>query len=238
MDAALLDALADRLPGVDEQSLMWVGVQLEHGTKVARASVAAFAEGKPRHKALLVAGVMLLSATDALVADTLRRYQGKPVQCCAGCSHCCWMHVSATAAEAAVVAEYLETQRPDLAPRVRQRAAEVAQRTNGMRSRKRKNTVVWCPCLGDDGRCLIYPVRPSKCRTCVSGDREACRKLSENPSRRMTVPGLPQMAAAADGFFAGVILGLKDCGIRCPVGDFNLLLNDALRKHGATSQKA
>lgn len=94
--------------------------------------------------------------------------------CKAGCGWCCHQQVGVSAPEAIRIAAHIralpEAEGGPMAARVKQ----VAESTRGMTTLKRAQARTACPFLGADGGCMIYAVRPLRCRGVHSIDVDFC----------------------------------------------------------------
>lgn len=97
-----------------------------------------------------------------------------PVACKAGCGWCCHQQVGVTPLEAVRLAAHIralpETPRAAITARI----AELDRRTRGLTTTARLRTRLACAFLGADGGCMIYPVRPLRCRGAYSTDADFC----------------------------------------------------------------
>ncbi|MGE5475087.1 MAG: YkgJ family cysteine cluster protein [Bacteroidales bacterium] len=100
--------------------------------------------------------------------------------CKAGCGWCCHQQVGVAAPEAIRIAVHLRTLPEAEAAAITARVADVAQRTKGMTTLQRAASKLACPFLGADGGCMIYAVRPLRCRGLHSIDVEFCIACHED----------------------------------------------------------
>lgn len=101
--------------------------------------------------------------------------------CREGCTWCCHFSVDVRAVEAFRILEFIEREL-DAATRAR---IEESIRVNSATLRhldemERMRHNVRCAFL-DEGRCLIYPVRPQTCRNYHATDAAGCRQSYEDP---------------------------------------------------------
>lgn len=98
-----------------------------------------------------------------------------PVSACkAGCGWCCHQQVGVSVPEAIRVAAHIQTLPDDQRAPMAARLAQVAERTAGMTTRDRAGARLACPFLGAEGSCMIYAVRPLRCRGLHSIDVDFC----------------------------------------------------------------
>jgi hypothetical protein len=100
--------------------------------------------------------------------------------CRAGCGWCCHQQVGVAAPEAIRIAVHLRTLPETEAAAITARVADVAQRTKGMTTLQRAASKLACPFLGADGGCMIYAVRPLRCRGLHSIDVDFCIACHED----------------------------------------------------------
>jgi hypothetical protein len=103
--------------------------------------------------------------------------------CAAGCAWCCYQQVSVAPAEAVAIARHLVATLPPVTlAALRQRIAELDDRTRGLGVAARAQLKTACAFLAD-GKCSIYPVRPLRCRGVYSRDADHCRWAQEHPEK-------------------------------------------------------
>jgi hypothetical protein len=112
------------------------------------------------------------AAADALTAATPRAAQR---QCAAGCTACCHQPVGVRAAEAQAIVLHLQTELSEQAfARVRARVRAAAARADATSWAEQAAQRSACALLGDDARCVAWPMRPIACRGWNAFDRRAC----------------------------------------------------------------
>lgn len=94
--------------------------------------------------------------------------------CKAGCGWCCHQQVGVSAPEAIRIAVHIAELPPEQQEPMAARVRQVAERTKGMTTLDRARARIACPFLGADGGCMIYAVRPLRCRGVHSIDVEFC----------------------------------------------------------------
>lgn len=94
--------------------------------------------------------------------------------CKAGCGWCCHQQVGVSAPEAIRIAVHLRGLPEAEGAALAKRVTDVAGRTKGMTTHQRATSKLACPFLGADGGCMIYAVRPLRCRSLHSIDAEFC----------------------------------------------------------------
>lgn len=135
-----------------------------------------------------------------------------PLPCKAGCAWCCYVgddRPDLLPAELPGIVAFLSSSDPaglaqvkDRLQAARHEAAQLDEAVPAGRS----------PCLFlHQGRCLIYPVRPLRCRAQFSPDAEACRQ--SYLGRRETMPLLSEPALLYHSLRTGLRLGLREAGM-------------------------
>ena len=134
--------------------------------------------------------------------------QWDPAAACArGCTHCCWVRVDITPAEATLLASAIPSGDPRR-ERVAARAAEVGNLGRDARLRKR----VPCALLGDDGACSVYDARPLACRSANSLDAGACARALEDGDAAGELPIESWSFASMRAAYAGLRRALAAAG--------------------------
>lgn len=137
--------------------------------------------------------------------------------CKAGCGWCCHQQVGVSAPEAIRIAVHLRALPASEAEAIGARVTEVAARTAGMTTHQRAASKLACPFLGADGGCMIYSVRPLRCRSLHSIDVEfciACHDDLDGMRRRMEAGELKPVYLETperiyDSALAGVLKALS-----------------------------
>ncbi len=94
--------------------------------------------------------------------------------CKVGCGWCCHQQVGVTVIEAVRIARHLGDLPADEGGALMARVTDTARRTAGMTTGERARSKIACAFLGADGRCMIYAVRPLRCRGLYSIDVQFC----------------------------------------------------------------
>ena len=127
--------------------------------------------------------------------------------CRTGCASCCHQRVTVLPAEAAAIATHVR-KRPDADPGDTL-AARIAAAVDAPAGSP-------CPFLDADHACVIYPVRPIRCRGVHSRDVAACAKWTAPPGAIAAAPGAgafpPEPIALADAALAGLGRALAEAG--------------------------
>lgn len=94
--------------------------------------------------------------------------------CKAGCGWCCHQQVGVSVPEAIRIAAHVRTLPEDEGKIMGARVTQVAESCGGMDTTQWLRTRTACPFLGADGNCMIYAVRPLRCRGVHSIDVDFC----------------------------------------------------------------
>ena len=95
--------------------------------------------------------------------------------CGAGCQDCCVVNVSITLLEGISIARFLRQLEAAELAQIASRLDNLWCAVRGLEDDERLLARRKCAFLDDQGRCLIYPVRPLFCRSISSTDVELCR---------------------------------------------------------------
>lgn len=130
-------------------------------------------------------------------------------ECRAGCSGCCLSaQVDVTGIEAIAVSDYLQTcVDTPVVSQIRSRLERVTQRRIDQMRGVARQLPLACSMLGDDGRCMVYPVRPVICSGVFSTSRDACldaEKTAKVGDFSGTIP-LDNDAIQATGGISGAL---------------------------------
>ncbi|MEH0019534.1 MAG: YkgJ family cysteine cluster protein [Desulfobacter sp.] len=132
--------------------------------------------------------------------------------CKPGCAYCCHLRLGVSIPELLVIFYELEAQStPEGLAYFKNKIADVLSRGNTLSEAFWHDTQTPCPFLDDQGRCLIYPIRPFSCRAYHSTDAEVCRKGYEEMCE-VQVPCFPLYRATTDMYTSVFIKVLSDRG--------------------------
>jgi hypothetical protein len=109
-----------------------------------------------------------------------------PIECAKGCSYCCSYHLTATAPEIFLVAEFIRREQAESAAQTREKVRVRDRETRYMNPDARRNVRMPCVLLSAEGACSVYAVRPSACRGVVSSSMSACGR--DFAGERVTIP--------------------------------------------------
>lgn len=143
---------------------------------------------------------------------------GSPAPACAaGCGWCCHQQVGVSVPEAVAIAAHIVSLPQAERQALTERIAETDQRTRGLSTGERARARIACAFLGADGRCMIYPVRPLRCRGLYSIDVDFCVSCHDDIDAMETRLALGALKPAFldaparlfDSALAGVLAALK-----------------------------
>jgi len=140
-----------------------------------------------------------------------------PAACAAGCGWCCHQQLGVSVPEAVRLAEHIAGLPEPRRIEFQRRIADTDDRTHGMTTLERARARIACPFLGADGSCMVYAVRPLRCRGVHSIDRDfciACYEDFEGMRAKLKEGGLKAVfldtpARIYDSALSGVIEALR-----------------------------
>jgi Fe-S-cluster containining protein len=97
-----------------------------------------------------------------------------PSACQAGCGWCCHQQAGVSVPEAVRLAEHLRSLPEDKRRHLERRILDTDAKTRGISTLQWAQAKIACPFLGADGSCMVYQVRPLRCRGVHSIDRSFC----------------------------------------------------------------
>lgn len=154
--------------------------------------------------------------------STIHAFGKLPIACKKGCSHCCYIWVSATAPELLSIAKIIKACGDQAVAKVR--AAH--EMTKQFDFDSRANHPHACPML-EDNVCSIYEFRPKACRLAASGDAEICRRSYHNLTNEdIPTPALNLMARSV--YAVAFAVALKRANLPYAAYEFNSGLTRAL----------
>lgn len=152
------------------------------------------------------------------------------VACCAGCHYCCHVKVDVQPRDIFLVADFIRSRfTPEKQDAVLRKAQENWKRIEPMTLAQHFNAGLPCPLL-EDGKCSVYPVRPSSCREAHSLRAEPCKAFLENPESPEVfaeLVGGVKMATRAE--YLGTSKAFESAGYDSQPYDLNAALIQALQ---------
>lgn len=153
---------------------------------------------------------------------TIRAFGRLPIACKKGCSHCCYIWVSATAPELLSVAKIIKARGTEAIAKVR----TAHEATKQFDFDSRANHPHPCPML-EDNVCSIYDSRPKACRLAASADAEICRRSYHNITNE-DIPTPALHLAARSVYAIAFAVALKRSNLPYDAYEFNAGLICAL----------
>jgi Fe-S-cluster containining protein len=136
-----------------------------------------------------------------------------PAACRAGCAWCCHKSIAVSPPEVLRIAAYLRaTLSPEDLGAVRERIAELDDRTRTMSSRERAQARLPCALLADQ-QCSIHPVRPLTCAGWNSIDVNECKADWLDPESSDELTTNVVQIEAFQAMRLGIDLGSEELGL-------------------------
>jgi Fe-S-cluster containining protein len=168
------------------------------------------------------ANVVKVAARSESVAQALYDRDPSKVACKPGCSWCCHERVSVSAPEVFRIVDALSG--GPHAQAVLERAQRVEKATADAEPGDRPP--IPCPLL-EEGRCLVYAVRPLLCRAANATDATPCRTWVET-GHRTPVEVVTGKALPCNAVRAGMIRAIHERGLEADPLDLAVALRVAL----------
>lgn len=109
--------------------------------------------------------------------DLINSEFSEAIDCNKGCAHCCHLFVDVMSFEAIAIHQYV---RRMLSPQEQKiivdKVVECYDELKGQTIEEEQKLIRKCPLLNDEGKCRVYPVRPSNCAGMVSPDSNLCEE--------------------------------------------------------------
>ncbi len=153
---------------------------------------------------------------------TIRAFDRLPIACKKGCSHCCYIWVSATAPELLSIAKIIKGRGNKAIAKVT--AAHEATKQFDFDSRA--NHPHPCPLL-EENVCSIYEARPKACRLAASADAEICARSYHNVTNE-DIPTPALHLAARSVYAIALAVALKHSNLPYEAYELNAGLVRAL----------
>ncbi len=198
-----------------------------------REAITTMIEGEARETVGHLSSAQDARAVAAVALSAYRRAESvhlpmvETLACKRGCAWCCrGIKVDVTVPEAVLIAEFLRWSLSAehfqaIADEIRE-AARVAQT---MTIDQRWQAQTPCPLLDEEsGTCLVYQVRPMRCRGHNSTNADACALAARNPTKSLGVPVDQNFKGFYDAMTAGQVEGMR----RANADDRTFELSNAL----------
>jgi Fe-S-cluster containining protein len=144
--------------------------------------------------------------------------------CKEGCWYCCYYRVTVHPEEAFAIVEYVRAHfDQNRGQRVREDVAANAKALRRMSHQEQLVANLKCPFL-DDGRCSIYPVRPTRCRNFHAIDVDGCRRSYEEPNVEVPNSFVDGLRNTTESVSEGYGEALRRAGFDTSVAEMNAAL--------------
>jgi Fe-S-cluster containining protein len=161
---------------------------------------------------------------------------GAGFACAAGCAWCCHVHVDATEAEVRAIAAHLEASPSrEIRAAIEAGLAAAVDRAGALGDDDRWAARVPCGLLSATGECMIYEVRPLRCRTFHSTSAAACEDALLG-SAQSEPPRIGPLARAHEAVEEGFERALSSAGASVAPVRLEPALLAALRERAAPGQ--
>ena len=155
--------------------------------------------------------------------------------CCEGCTACCYLHVVATPMEVIAASTAIhERLSPSHIEEVEVRIERHIEQSAGIDGPTRRTMRLPCPLL-DNGRCMIYAVRPISCRGWNSLDRSVCDADLAAPALGTKTPANLGQYVLAGRVAEGLAAAGHSLGLESQQVDFVRGLQIALKDPSGTA---
>jgi Fe-S-cluster containining protein len=151
------------------------------------------------------------------------------IACQAGCWYCCYYKVDAHAEEVLLIAEYVRAKfSPERIKQLKQDVAHNAQSLRTLSGSEQLQANLKCALL-DDGKCSVYDVRPSRCKTFHARDVAGCKQSYEQPTNlSISNSFIPELFYAGEAHLKGFRQAIKESDYDTSVYELNAALEMAL----------
>jgi len=164
----------------------------------------------------------------AKVDTTLQAMREIPVACKKGCSHCCYVWVSATIPEVLFIAKLMRSRGEAMAL---EKVRGAHRRTQDYDFATRERLSHPCPMLHEDV-CSIYESRPIACRFAVSTNAMICMRAFRQSSGE-NIPTPVRYLKARGVYNIATVIALKHADLPHYYYEFNAALTRALERDDA-----
>jgi hypothetical protein len=146
-----------------------------------------------------------------------------PVACSAGCSMCCYQHVSISGSEACIIALYLRAENPNHSD-----IAKHAKRVGSIPPQDQYTRGIACPFLVNHF-CSIYAARPLICRSHLSLSLAKCRLSwkTRKSRQQISIPFIADTGLATTQLKAGSDLAMAHHGWQLACGELAAMVEQA-----------
>jgi Fe-S-cluster containining protein len=186
------------------------------------------ARAEIRRKSPIEALEASLRRMDRMISNAMAKSDQKTA-CTKGCSYCCYFRIDLRAHEALLIMEHIRkrlsrAQINEIIATATENSAQIRKLT--LKEHMSRN--FQCPFLSE-GACLVYPVRPLKCRNFHATDNLRCKKSYDEP-HNLSVPNsfIPEAHAAGNGHADGFVKAAENEGYDPSVYELNTAILEAI----------
>jgi Fe-S-cluster containining protein len=111
-----------------------------------------------------------------VIDSIIATYPEFKFECGPGCGYCCRIRVEVLPIEALYISDYLLGLPKETLSQFEKKLTEHVAYAHGLTMDEYER---YCPFISEDRKCLIYSVRPQKCRVFFSRNKQACIDLDE-----------------------------------------------------------
>ena len=166
---------------------------------------------------------------DAALSKAIEESFVKPA-CRVGCSFCCYYKVEARAVEVLEIRDYvLMKLKPEQIRAIVEQANRNVEEAKALTPSEHLVTNQRCPFLVND-QCVVYSVRPSKCRNFHAADMQGCKESYEQPTN-LSIPNsyIPMVFFVANGITQGFEAAAKNARFDPRAYDLSSAFLEALK---------
>lgn len=199
----------------------------DSGSTIYRQARGLLEDARTESEILEVTGQFHHQVDQAIVQVQARA--GVALACGPGCHYCCHLKVDVQPAEVFPIIDYLRDHFSlDKIDQIQAKAAANWKRIEPMDIRQHLAANLPCALL-EEGKCSIYPVRPSTCRACHARHLRTCLESFEHPEN-FDLPGsdLPEVRLALSEVWSAFSQAYADLGYDIRPYDLNGAINEAL----------
>lgn len=164
---------------------------------------------------------------DQLIAKSISESPVKPA-CKSGCSFCCFYKVDIRSHEIFAIKEYMDKNfENNKIEEILLFASQNSEKIRSLSYEEHMKTNIKCPFL-NESECIIYPVRPFKCRNFHATDVDRCEKSYIEPTN-LSIPNsfIESVSMSGNAHSQGFEAAIEKAGYDNRVYDLNTALIEA-----------
>lgn len=141
---------------------------------------------KAKNEVLELTLIALKRTDEAIQKFVSQETLPEPLDCKPGCHYCCYNLPVVTPLETLLIGHHFENTFTDYKQKeIADRINSLLERIDGISPYEVVMMRHELPCIFlEDGRCIVYEVRPVVCRTCTSTSAEHCKMIFESRNHR------------------------------------------------------